>query len=156
MLIMKVKLQYLIDEMNMQFEGAFTYLNRMTGEIISVSEENLRMVEEEESIEHLPEWQQEELGEAFDIVINFDNYEELPTKYEINEYDMIEDFCYGLCDGRNKDILITAIQGKGAFRRFKDHILQLGMDKEWYSYRHECYKELAIEWCKEHGVKWVE
>ncbi|MBP2242483.1 hypothetical protein J2Z40_003057 [Cytobacillus eiseniae] len=153
---MTVQLQYLIDEMDMQFEGINTYLNRMTGKIISVSEENLRTAEEEDSIEHLPEWQQEELEDAVDIINNFDNYEQLPTTYEINEYDMLEDFCYSLRDGRNKDILITAIQGKGAFRRFKDHILQLGIEEEWYTYRNECYKELAIEWCKEHGIKWVE
>lgn len=89
---MKVKLQDIIDGMEMQFEGMYTYLNLKTGKVISVSEENFRAAEEEASFEHFPEWRQEELKVALDVLMNFGEYKELPTKCEINEYEMIEGF----------------------------------------------------------------
>jgi hypothetical protein len=45
--------------------------------------------------------------------------------------------------------LYIAIQGRGAFRRFKDEISELGIEKQWYEYKDKKIKDLVIEWCKE-------
>ncbi len=55
---------------------------------------------------------------AYDIVESFDKYASLPTSFDIHEYDMMERFCYSLSDQKKQDILLNAIRGKGAFRRF--------------------------------------
>jgi hypothetical protein len=39
------------------------------------------------------------------------------------------------------------IQGRGAFLRFKDGIIEHGIDKHWYKYKENKVKELVIEWC---------
>ena len=54
--------------------------------------EDLAVVEDEKPIDHLPVWERENRIIAIDIVENFENYIELPTKYEINEYAIMEDF----------------------------------------------------------------
>lgn len=152
----KVKLQEIMDGMEMHFDGMNTYLNVKTGEIVSVSEEDLRAAEDDDSFEHLPEWHQEAMKVAIDVIENYEDYKRLPTKYDINEYDMMVDFCFTINDERNKKILLNAIQGRGAFRRFKDHIYRLGFEEKWYVFREGRYKEIAIDWCKKHDIHWIE
>lgn len=96
---------------------------------------------------------------AIDVIENFNNYEELPTQFEINEYEMMEDFCFTLTD-KHQNILLNGIRGRGAFRRFKDTVHDLGIAEEWYRYRDECYKRIAIKWCEhnrdiEHTEKYL-
>lgn len=142
--------------MEIQFDGTHTYLNLKTSEVISVSQDDLLAAEDYESFDHLSEWQQESIQVAIDVLENLDDYKELPTKYEINEFEMMEEFCYTLSTPRHKDILLNAIRGRGAFRRFKDHIIHMGIEDQWYAYRDDCYKKIAIEWCKLHNVEYVE
>jgi hypothetical protein len=56
---------------------------------------------------------------AIDVVENFEYYLELPNKYDVNEYEIMEEFCLTVSDQRKQDSLLRAIKGKGAFRRFK-------------------------------------
>lgn len=149
-----VKLQDIIEGMEMQFPETHTYLNLKTGEIITVSSDELRTAEEDEPIDHLRDWQQDAIKIAIDVIENFDHYKELPTQFEINEYDMMERFCFTLTEG-HQNMLLNSIRGRGAFRRFKDKILDLGIDEEWYRYRDECYQRIAIEWCEHNGVPYI-
>ncbi|WP_163103219.1 UPF0158 family protein [Peribacillus alkalitolerans] len=151
-----VKLQYIIEELEMEFEESRTFLKIETGEIISVTSEDLIAAEEEKPINHLPDWQQENRNVAIDVFENFENYIELPTKYEVNEYEIIEDFCLSVSDLEKRNLLLNAIQGKGAFRRFKDKIIDFDIEDQWYSYRDERYKEIAIDWCKVNNVNYIE
>lgn len=78
----------------------------------------------------------------------------LPTQYEINEYQIMLDFIDTLDNLEIKDNLHRLIQGKGAFRRFKDYCFDENIIQDWYKYRDERYKEIAIEWCKENELKY--
>ena len=46
------------------------------------------------------------------------------------------------------DALYSAIKGKGAFRRFKDSIIRVDIEDNWYKYREEAIKQVAIYWCQ--------
>lgn len=85
-----------------------------------------------------------------------DDYIDLPDSYEINEYRMMENFVYSLPKGKNQTILYNAIQGRGAFRRFKDKLNEIGMAKTWFDYRDQQYKEIALEWCEENDIEVIE
>ena len=152
----QVKLKDIIEEMEIQFEESRSLLNITTGEIVLVTSEDLRAAENEEPFDHLLEWQQENLMVANDVVENFENYIELPTKYEVNEYEIMEDFCLTISDQRKQDILLRSIKGKGAFRRFKDQIIDFEIEDQWYSYRDERFKEIAIKWCQDNNVNYIE
>ncbi|GAA0603608.1 hypothetical protein GCM10009001_20800 [Virgibacillus siamensis] len=94
---------------------------------------------------------------AYDVVDGFgDMYVELPSEFDIHEYSMIEDFCYSLKDSQERDTLLRVIRGKGAFRRFKDTIIDFGLRQRWFDYRDECYKEIARQFCEDHGVEYVD
>jgi hypothetical protein len=38
------------------------------------------------------------------------------------------------------------------FRRVKDAIHAYGMADDWYQYRDDALREIAMAWCEEHGI----
>ena len=80
----------------------------------------------------------------------------LPSPYDIHEYSIMERFIGSLPEGAIQDRLENAIRGRGAFRRFKDSIYRLDIEQEWYDFRANAYRKIAVEWCEEHGFQFVE
>ena len=86
---------------------------------------------------------------------NPERFFRLPTKFEIHEYNIMEEFIQTL-KGEDADKLEQVIQGRGAFRRFKDMVNRRGITKQWYDFQADYYRNLAIAWCQEHGIEYVE
>lgn len=79
----------------------------------------------------------------------------LPTKFDINEYGIMEDFIGEEIPNESvRDYMFSRISGRGAFRRFKEDIRKTGMEQEWYDYRDKAYRNAAIEWCDENGFNY--
>ena len=76
----------------------------------------------------------------------------LPTKEEVNDYQNMVNFTESIEDDKKCDWFENAIHGKGAFRRFRATLERFGMETEWYDYLEACHRELAIEWCEQHGI----
>ncbi|MEW9677309.1 UPF0158 family protein [Lentibacillus sp. L22] len=93
---------------------------------------------------------------AYDIVEDADKYIELPTPHDIDEYDMVENFCFTVKIKKKKEILLKAIRGKGAFGRFRHHIADLDLEQDWYMFRDQSYKQIAIDFCEMNGLEYVE
>ena len=94
------------------------------------------------------ELNEDELDEPFEKSII------LPTQYEINEYQMMVDFIETIDNLEIKNNLKKLIQGRGAFRRFKDYCAEMNIIQEWYDFRDKRYKEIAIGWCKQNELKY--
>ncbi len=77
----------------------------------------------------------------------------LPTRYNINEYEMMEDFTETINNTRLQNQLYISLNGNGAFRRFKDTCINFNIINDWYKFRDERYKEIAINWCKENNIE---
>lgn len=75
----------------------------------------------------------------------------LPSRFDIDEYNIMEEFIWSLPEGKVQDTLEGAIRGRGAFRRFKDGVCRLGIEKEWYAFQDAWHRKTAIEWCERHG-----
>lgn len=78
----------------------------------------------------------------------------LPTQYEMNEYQIIVDFIDTIDNEKLKTELQRLIQGKGAFRKFKDYCFESNIIQDWYKYKEQRYKEIAIEWCKQNELEY--
>lgn len=88
-----------------------------------------------------------------------DEFEEsimLPSKYEIHEYSMMEDFIETIDDVKLYNQLCIAITGPGSFRRFKDTCINFEIIEDWYKFRDKKYREIAINWCKENNIDYKE
>ncbi len=155
-----VRLQDILDALEWQQDECHAFLELATGHIVVINEDDQFAVEQDDS--KLPEWQRESesLALARRMAENGggvpDGYVALPDRFDIDEYRMMERFSWSRADDEERDELSRAIQGSGAFRRFRDTVHRLGIEKEWYGAREEGYREVAIEWCEEHGIPYLE
>jgi len=152
----RVKLEDIIDGLECQSDESSSFLDKTTGKVVLISDYEMRAAEDDEPIEDFPDWEQDLLRIAKEIVDETGNYIALPTKFDIHEYSIMERFCLSLDDAEMSDTLYSLITGGGAFRRFKDAIHEYGIADDWYKYRNDVLKEIAIEWCKEKGIEFEE
>lgn len=144
-------LDKIIEGMDMQTDESRSFFNKKTGEIVTITDEEFRATENDEPIEKFPEWQREFIKIAQEI-LETDDYIALPSNYDIDEYSIMEEFCLSIEDDELSDIMYSSIKGRGAFRRFKDNIHRYNIAEDWYNYRYEALKQIAIEWCRENGI----
>jgi hypothetical protein len=148
-----VSLSKVVDELEIQNDQMTSFLDKDTGEFYTVTAEDSSVIEGEEEVnwDDLPDWQRKYLQEtkaAFDK----DEMIQLPTQWDIHEYQIMEDFCNSLSDDRISNDLLDAIRGSGAFRRFKDEIYRLRIEADWYAFRKQAFKEIAIGWLEENEI----
>jgi hypothetical protein len=151
---LRVKLSDLIEGMDVQSDERSSFLNLTTGEVVAVTDEELRAAEHDPLLADFPAWQHEAIRIARDIV-ETDHYLPLPDRFEIHEYQIMERFCLSVDDEDMRVDLCDAIRGRGAFRRFKDRIHAYGMAEAWYRYRDAALREIAIAWCEAQGITYT-
>ena len=139
---MTILLQQVIDAIETACDSYTDFYDIETGETVSLPDP----VETGESYEEL-----EELLET-----EPDRFLRFPTKFEIHEYSIMESFVEALPTGRIHAELAQAIRGRSAFRRFKSSIRYYGIEQLWYDYLENAYREIAIRWCQEHDLKYIE
>lgn len=163
-----VSLRDLVDELQMLPNEGTAYLNQVTGRIITITDEDVAMVEmDREFEEDLEDLNDEIGGESLDLETQYfqevkqilagdADYLKLPSRYDIHEYEIMERFCLSVPNGKVSDVLLRKIRGSGAFRRFKDTIYQYGIEDDWFKYRDEAYKEIAIAWLENRGIAYAD
>ena len=69
-------------------------------------------------------------------------------------YRDMEDFIETVADGRLQEQLDQVIQGKGAFRCFKDTLLDYPQERErWFGFRNQREQERVVNWLESVNVK---
>jgi hypothetical protein len=118
-----VKLKDIIEGLEFQSDEGSSHLNTTTGEVVCITDEELRAAEKETPLDHFPAWPHDAIRIAGEMQ-ETDHYLPLPTKFDIHEYRIMERFCYSVDDNDMQDDLCNAIQGRGAFRYFKELIVR--------------------------------
>ena len=149
----RAKLSDIIEGMESQSDESSSFLNKKTGEVILMTDYAMRAAEDNEPLEDVPDWERELVVIAREIIAETGDYIQLPTKYDIDEYSIMESFCMSLDRQEIGDILYDSISGSGAFRRFKDAVYKYGVEDKWFSYRDNAIKGIAIEWCRENNIE---
>jgi hypothetical protein len=149
-----VLLRDVVDAMDVLNDEIHAYLNKATGELLTVSIEELSAIEEGDDWSDYPDWQRDALEDARRINASND-FLELPDRYEIHEYAIMEDFCYSLENPRLRDDMTSRIRGSGAFRCFKDGIHYHGIQEDWYRFRQQALEAIAIEWLESNGIAYT-
>lgn len=152
---MKVDIDALASELEMSFDELDMYLDLETGEVITVSDEEMRIAiasEEGEDFSSYSEWEKEAIEIALKIYVNSDRYKLLPKMSSHEAYEIMSDFCATVNAASVREKLFEALEGRGPFRKFKDMVLHFGIEQDWYAYRSEKIKAFAIKWCDENGV----
>jgi hypothetical protein len=132
----QVALSELLLGLDVQSDEANSYLNVKTGQVITVG--------------FGLDWS-EDAQEQVDP--SNGDYLALPDRFELDEYSMMGNFA---ARSVHAEDLAAALRGSGAFRRFKDAVLELGVAKDWYAYREKAFERIAREWCAVHGIAVIE
>lgn len=95
---------------------------------------------------------------GFDEDVFFEDTDWLigPTQEDIHEYGIMEIFAHNQASQAQHDALYNALQGKGAFRRFKDQLRRLGLSDEWLHFKEQAFLNIARQWCIEHDIDYDE
>ena len=112
------------------------FLNIQTGEIEVLSNDRLLDTDEE-------------LAKKIDTS---NDYIKLPSQYDLNEYQIMENFADNVNDVRIAKKLWIALNGRKPFRRFKDTINYLGIAQDYYKFRFQAYLDIAVEWCEDNKI----
>ena len=116
---------------NSSFENEH-FLDLETGEILFISE-----YMDDEETEKLKDRVEEK----------FDRYERIPTVESHEGYRDMVDFIAIVDNERLAELLEVAINGKGAFRRFKDVLINYPEERErWFQFKDDRMEERALEW----------
>ena len=164
-----VSLRDLVDELQMLPNEGTAYLHKVTGKIITVTDDDIETVVAMDSefdevieegddviIEEVSDLQTEFYEEVKKVLLSDPDYLKLPSRFDIHEYAIMERFCLSLPDGKVSDVLLRKIRGSGAFRKFKDTIYPYGIENDWFTYRDEAYKEIAIAWLESKDIAYVD
>lgn len=151
-----LSLNDVVQEMQIISDTMAVYFQRSTCKFIVVTDEYIYAAESDAPIHGRPEWEQEIIRETAEFLAREDDGDNvpLPDRYDIHEYSILESFCSTVENRKIANDLFRSIAGKGAFLRFKDALHRHGIEKRWYAYKDEAYKEIAREWCKDQGISW--
>jgi hypothetical protein len=114
-----VLLKDIIDALEMQFDESSSFLDLDTGRVEIVSNDLLGEANEIVGEADLPDWQKQE-WEIAKRIVSTDRFQQLPTKFDVHEWAIMQDFSHSVESDRVREDLLNAIHGTGAFRHFKD------------------------------------
>ena len=140
----------IVDVLEMQFDDSLSFLDLDTGRVETVSREAEESEEEEPDV---PDGQ-DEGWEIAKRIASSDRFQRLPIKFDIHEWAIMQDFAHSVASERIREDLLNAIHGSGAFRYFKDTLRRHRLEQDWYRFRSEALKQIAIDWCEEHEIAW--
>jgi len=152
-----VKLAAILEAMELSHAEVRHLLDRQTGKVVMLMDEEIRAAEEDEDSEEFPEWQRDNIELA--KVVQADDggrFLDLPNQFEINEWAMMQQFAVGVKNPDHAGELLEAIHGRGAFRMFKNCVQKLGLAEDWYKFRDGEYRQAALAWCRENNVEVAE
>ena len=150
----RVKLSDILKGLEMQGDEVHTFVDRQTGEVVRVTDEDAGAVEDGDDLSDCADWQKESIEQA--RLVDADDagrFVALPDRFEIDEWRMMRDFSLSVEDEAVSSALLNAIQGRGAFRYFKDQLHERGMADRWYAFRDERYRQIALDWCEANGLE---
>jgi hypothetical protein len=85
---------------------------------------------------------------------NIKNYLRIEPASSREQYRWMERFVTSVADDALRERLIISIDGKGAFRRFKDVLLAYPAERErWFSYRADLLHWHIHNWLEDHGIE---
>lgn len=150
-----VKLNEIVEALDGTPEEISYYLDKRTGELAQLTDEDMQAAENDTPISDYPDWQRESILKAREVLREPGYFLQLPDEFDVHEYQIMEDFCIEFKDRDVGEELHRLIKGSGAFRRFKNSIRELGVDDAWYEFRQRALEMIAIKWLKENGISFV-
>lgn len=153
----KSYLDEIVDSLEIVSTDIDAYFDTHTGEVAMVTEmeRNLANLSNEDDNDETPDYQERSTIKLKQILENQERFLKLPDSFEIHEWNIMKEFAESLEDSKLKSKLSNSLHGSGAFRQFKSLLAECNLLDEWFKFRREHLKEIALEWCEENGIKFA-
>jgi len=148
----RVVLRDVVQEMDVPDDDWAVFLNRRTGELVTVTGEESRAVEDEDFDDDELDDLDDERIRLIRTVFESDDYLQLPSRFDIDEYHIMERFCRQVEDDHIREDLLQCIRRPGAFGRFKTLVHHCRLMDDWYAFRDRALEGIAIEWLEDHRI----
>ena len=100
----KVRLEDIVDALELQFDESSSFLDLDTGQVETVSNDLLGEANESVGEEpDLPEWQKQE-REIVKRIVSTDRFQQLPTKFDVHEWAIMQDFSHSVGSDKVREI----------------------------------------------------
>lgn len=140
---LKIDRRYLEEVFGMGGYEMTAYLDTKTGEVI---------LAEGDGFDHLDELLADEGAEDDEDI--YDRFRMIPKQDSQEGYQDMQDYIRSVDDKHLQELLEVAIQGPGAFRRFKDVLYRYPeAQKNWFSFRDTRQQQRIMDWLKSEGIK---
>ena len=167
MKLLKIDFDKIQKAMEDVVRNSFDYfLDLNTGEVIALSEDILDAVEVRlyegdfdeigDGIEYiefseeptLPFWMEDEIEIVLDVILDKNGrYVRIPERYSSEAHRVMSAYLENVEDPVLKRALSYALNGKGAFKRFKDALINYPKErKRWHGYNARAMEKVIIEW----------
>ena len=151
-----VLLSDILDALSFVNEETEYYLEKESGVVHMVTSDDMFLAADESSLSDIPDWQKESVEITKKIINEEGEFLHLPDQFDLNEKSVMLDFAYLQKNEDHKKELLEALSQRRPYRRYKDTVIYLGIENEWYAFKDKRLKEFAIEWCKENEIEYKE
>ena len=149
-----ISLKDIVEALEMGTQTAENILDPATGEIILVTDDDELELEDSDD-DMRPGWQVEHLKKVPKL-LKSKKVLRLPNSFDINEWSIMEEFCYTIENAKQREILLDSIRGKGAFQRFRETLERFVLKDEWFSFRQSALQKIARDWLEENNISYKE
>jgi hypothetical protein len=173
----RVDLSELVSAQETNFPEMSHFLDLETGEVVMSTEDDSSAAEDfleqveiqgDESDEVIqakvqewikesdfPEWEEEGIASAVLVEMHFgERFINIPAEESHDGYNDMADFASTMKDEHLERLLSVALNGKGAFRRFKDVLYDYPEERErWFEFSQDCKEKRAREWLESEDIE---
>ncbi len=139
-----VNINDLVDAFDLQSTFLVFFLDKNTGELISITEEEITAIESGDLSEDL----------AFmKDILSSERYLEIP---DIDKKALMEEFCSFVEDIEMKNALLEGIDEQDAFTAFNTKVHFYQLEEDWFVFIEDRLTDIAIGWCEENALPYID
>lgn len=150
-----VSLRNILTEVEAMQDGWSIYINRKTGELMTITDREARLALNEEQASELADWLMEDFLPKVKEVVTSEDYVVLPNKSGY-EFSAMERYCNAVDDPKFRETLLNVIRGQEAAERFSDLIQSRGTQEEWEQFRKEAMRDITMDFLESHGIRYAD
>lgn len=150
-----VSLQKVIDEMIYAQDGCTAYIDKKTGKLYTISDEEADFASNQNHPDSIPDYVKEAIPQIKEI-LNSPDIIELPDKLDINEHAIMAAFANSVDHPEKKQRLISISKKLDPEKEFKRFTQDFDLFDGWNEFHHKAVSKVAIDFLNANGIEFVE
>lgn len=139
-----VNINDLVDAFDLQSAFLVFFLDKNTGELIPLTEEEIASIESGDLSEDVAFMKE---------ILSSERYLEIP---DIDKKALMEEFCSFIEDIEIQNALLEGVDEQDAFTSFNTKVHFYQLEEDWFVFIEDRLTDIAIGWCEENALSYVD